>query len=558
MNIFSELFGIFRQRGLVSTINEGRSLKGFTLSALIVSILGGLLYGFAMGIGLGIDTAVKDALKAALIIMLVLLFSIPIFWLAFRLLGREEKLGQVAAIPLTMVSSVSIILAATSPVVFLLSILVGFSPEAVYIHIIIVDIAILLGLYLTGTLIYHSFSEHKRLVIPSVIGFLMMGVILVVLVIFFNPFLNPSPTFSVGTDRLKDGLGIGVADKARQALAAAAEADRISYRFQTTNENRDLVRDYAVTRLGDDYLVLVHLHAVPNENHIQERRIWIVDGKYHTDFEQGSITNVSYEALQNILDPALPAGLFTLPSGFSTASWRGIEVGERYTATGRNPNQKQAVLEMDSESGRLVAYTLGSAGQGLQAEMRVREVSPAEIDSETLKVSLNRAIVMAEVDRSDASMQDYANEEAFFLVRHPKTWKAGTWNTDKNQIEFNSRCGAADGCPTLTVNVLGLEHGKDSGQYAEDLGGSLEKQPEYRLTDVNQIEIGDQTAGIVEYFSDTTEEGGMVSKKNIEYIFAGEAYRYHLIFSAPEDQFDGQRELFADIARLFTYLKPET
>lgn len=89
MNIFSALFGIFRQHGLVSMIKEGRSLAGFTISAILVSIVGGILYGFAMGIGLGVETAIKDAIKIGVIVFLVLILSIPIFWLAFRLLGRE-------------------------------------------------------------------------------------------------------------------------------------------------------------------------------------------------------------------------------------------------------------------------------------------------------------------------------------------------------------------------------------------------------------------------------------------------------------------------------------
>ncbi len=234
MNIFSALFGIFRQRGLVSLIREKRSLIGFTISAIVISVIGGVLYGFAMGIGLGFETAVKDAIKVGLIVFMILLFSIPIFWLAFRLLGREESFGQVAAIPLTLVSSVSIILAITSPIVFLLSVLTGFSPEAVYIHIVIVDVAILVGLYLTGTLIYQAYTNPKRLIIPNVVGFLMMGVVMVVLLNFLSPFLGLRPTFSVGTDRLKDGLGIGVAQKVSNALTAAASAEQVTYRIQMT------------------------------------------------------------------------------------------------------------------------------------------------------------------------------------------------------------------------------------------------------------------------------------------------------------------------------------
>jgi len=150
MNILTQLFGIFRQRGLVTALKEGRRLTGFAVAAVVLAIVGGALYGFAMGIGLGIDTAIKDAIKVALIAGLTLLLSIPIFWVAYRLLGREERPGQISAVPLTLVATVALILALTAPVVFMLSVMAGFSPEAVYIHIVIVDLALLVGLYVTG------------------------------------------------------------------------------------------------------------------------------------------------------------------------------------------------------------------------------------------------------------------------------------------------------------------------------------------------------------------------------------------------------------------------
>ena len=50
MNIFSELFGIFRQRGLVETYKQGNRLTGFFISALLLVIIAGALYGFAPGI----------------------------------------------------------------------------------------------------------------------------------------------------------------------------------------------------------------------------------------------------------------------------------------------------------------------------------------------------------------------------------------------------------------------------------------------------------------------------------------------------------------------------
>ena len=77
MNIFSALFGIFRQQGLVIALRENRPLRGFLISASLVSILGGALYGFAMGIGLSPETAIKDAIKLGLIVTLSLVFASP-------------------------------------------------------------------------------------------------------------------------------------------------------------------------------------------------------------------------------------------------------------------------------------------------------------------------------------------------------------------------------------------------------------------------------------------------------------------------------------------------
>jgi hypothetical protein len=41
----------------------------------------------------------------------------------------------------------------------------------------------------------------------------------------------------------------------------------------------------------------------------------------------------------------------------------------------------------------------------------------------------------------------------------------------------------------------------------------------------------------------------------VEYIFEGEHWRYHLDFSAPEQQFEGHQALFEEMAGSFAYLK---
>jgi len=554
MNILAALFGIFRRRGLVNTLKEGHSLVGFALSAILFSIVGGVLYGFAMGVGLGIETAVKDAIKIGLIFTLTLLISIPIFWLAYRLLGRQERPAQVAAIPLTLAATVAIILAVTAPIVFMLSVLAGFSPEAVYIHIVIVDLALLVGIYLSGTLIYHSFSDLKRLLIPNVVGFLMMGVVLVVLMSFLGPFLTLHPTFSVGTDRLKDGLGIGVAQKVDQALAAAQAADRVVYRFQTTNDNGDLTRDYSVSRVGNDYLIEVHLHAIPGETIREQQWIWALDGNWYTDFDGGRVDRAEFASLTTILEPALPAEAFALPSDFASASWRAYGSGDRYTITGNTQTLLQTTIVLDAHTQRVSGLNLGSADTGLHAEMRISDFLPATLDRVGLEATLNQAIVVGSVDRSDASMQDYVQEETFFVVRHPRDWRAGTWNSSQRHVTLTHPCGTGDGCPTLDVRVYDLAEGKGPRQYAEDLSRSLSLQPQYREARVRTTTIGDRTVGVVEYLFDRPVLGKIETTHHIEYIYVGQISRYHLDFSVRELQFETYRDLFEEMAGLFAYL----
>jgi hypothetical protein len=556
MNVFAALFGIFRQRGLVASLKEGRPLGGFTAAAVVVSVLGGVLYGFAMGIGLGPETALQDALKLGLIITLGLLFGLPIFWLAFRLLGREERPAQIAAVPLTFVTTAAIVLAVSAPVVFLLSLLAGFSPEGIYIHIVLVDLAALVGLYLAGTLVYHGFiAERSRLIVPNVLSFLMLAVILVVLTLFFGPFLALSPTFSVGTDLLKDRLGIGVAQKAANALSEAGVAENITYRFQVTNQNGDLERDETVTRAGDDYLVVVHRYAVPGQTPQTERHIWVLGGMVFTDFDAGRVTQTNRPAVSSLLDPALPPAAFRLPDALAGASWRGYEQSGVFTAVGTAPSQAQIRLSLDAQSLRLSGLTLGSAGTGRPAETRVSELGPASLDQAGVQSTLNQAIVLGSVDRTDASMQDYAQPETFFVVRFPRAWHAGSWDAAQRQIGFAQDCGQAEGCAGLKVTVYDLSPNTSAAQYAADLAASLTRQPQYRNITANQRSIGNAPVGVVEYLSDQTVKGQIVTTGHIEYIFVGSLNRVHLDFSAPEAQFEANRALFEAMAGQFTYLK---
>ena len=556
MNILSSLFGIFRQRGLVSTIKSNGKLTGFILSAFLVSILGGLLYGFSMGVGLGSDTAVKDAVKVALILALINIFSIPIFWVAFRLLGREESLSQIAVVPMTTSAAVSIILAVTAPVVFMLSVLTGFNPNVIYIHIVIVDIALLVGLYLSGMLIYHGFGEHKRLIIPNVVGFLMMAVILVVLISFLSPFLETRTTFSVGTDRLKDSLGIGVFDKVDRSLSGAASAELVEYRFQKTNQNGDVIQDYTVSIVGDDdFRLNVDLHTLSQEDTLFDRHIWVLDGQYYTDFEDGLVTQVDPMELTSILEPALPSTAFTLPSDFKAAAWRAYAAGDRYLATGTSQSRSQAELVLETVSGRLISLTLENSSTSATARTTVNEIQKPELDRQSLESELNVAIVLGGLKQSDATMKDYVQRDTYFVLRIPNSWVVNPWNASEKEVRFKAPCEAGGKCPGLAVRVFDLAEGNASKDYADALAGGLDLLPEYHGFKMSAVHINEEPAGVVEYLFDEVDEGEIKTTYHLVYIFVGQEYRYHLDFTAAKDDFDTYRALYDEISRLFVYLK---
>ena len=172
-----------------------------------------------------------------------------------------------------------------------------------------------------------------------------------------------------------------------------------------------------------------------------------------------------------------------------------------------------------------------------------------------IQTLLKQAKVVGDVENIDASMQDYVQKQEFFVVRYPRSWYTGQWDKDQREVAFSAKCGAEVGCPKFMISVFDLTEGKGSQQYAEDMGRSLDLQPEYRVVDTSTISINDQAVGVVEYLVDQSEKGELKTNHHIEYIFVGQDNRYHINFSAPEDQFEPNRDLFAEISRLFTYLK---
>lgn len=553
MNVFAALFGIFRQHGLVHMLREQKPLRGFGLTATMLAIVGGLFYGVAMGIGLGLDTALKDGIKIGLIVAGALLIAMPIFGLAYRLLGREEPIGQVVIVPLTFIVSSALSMAVAAPIVFLLSILAGISPNAIYIHIVIIDVALLVGLYVAGTLVYHGFtSERSRLVAPNAISFVLLGVAIVVLVLFFSPFLLPYRTFSYGTDMLKDRIGIGVGAKASQALSAAATSEQLSYHFQAINERGDIERDYTITRVRDDYLATVTLHAVPGEELLRERQIWILGNTGYTDFAAGRVNTVAPADLTTLIAPAMPEAAFRLHESFASASWRGLESSNAYLLIGTAPDGRQITLNLDPGTLRLTSLLIGHADRGVHAQVRIDAIGQATQSRDDIEASLRRATVLGSIDRSDATLQNIVQQDAFFVARIPRTWRAGSWDIQQHHMALVADCGLSE-CPSLTITTFDLVKDKDANGYATDLRASLGRQPQYR-TIIGKPSSDTQTA-VIEYLADRTVKGQIETTHHLEYIFVGELWRYHLDFSAPEEQFENNRRLFESLASLFVYLK---
>ena len=190
-----------------------------------------------------------------------------------------------------------------------------------------------------------------------------------------------------------------------------------------------------------------------------------------------------------------------------------------------------------------------------RAETRVIDLAPSPQDQAGLRASLNQASVLGSVDHADAALQDYAQPETFFVVRYPRTWRAGSWDASQRQIGFTQDCGQAAGCPALTVSVFDLAADRSAGQSADDLAASLGRQPQYRALTAGQRSIGNAPVGVVEYLFDRTVKGQIETTRHLEFIFVGSLNRSHLDFSAPQAQFEANRALFENMAGLFTYLR---
>lgn len=197
---------------------------------------------------------------------------------------------------------------------------------------------------------------------------------------------------------------------------------------------------------------------------------------------------------------------------------------------------------------------LSSSERGTHADKRVGDIGISKIDLADLQNSLNKATIIGGAGQLDASMDEYIQEETYFVMKYPRSWEIGSWNSKKQNIGISAICGDSVGCPSVNVEVFDLVQDYSPQKYAQDLALSLDLQPEFRSIGTETREIDGETVGVVEYLYDELDEGEIKTTQHLVYILPGGLYRYHLTFSSPIENFKDYRELFSEMTKGFTYI----
>jgi len=574
VNVFGGLFGIFRGGGIVLALRKGNAVAGFMVGGVAVTAICGAVYGLAMGIGIDFDTAIKDAIKVPAVLLMSLFLSIPVFFLAYRLLGREESLGQVAVAALACILSCSLILGVAAPVVFLYGVASGFAPELLYVHIAIVDVALLLGIFILGNLVYQAFiTDRQRLVVPNVVGVIMMVLVAVVSVNFFSPFLHPSPTFSEGTDRLLDSLGVGVNQKVENALRTASLSDRMQYHYRLSLPSEGTERDFTVVRAGENYQVTIRRLVRPGQPNLTDRRVWLVDGKAYADFS-GQATEISRSEVAEFVDDALPARAFALKQAAEVSYRARLEDadGRRYYVARGATKDWQVAVFWDARTREVARLEVSDKTAPALVGTRVTDIQTSTLTSASLQTSLVRAmediknpsdprfreawetqVVIASLERPDTASFDYINSNEFFALRYPRNWKQQPWDAGHRSVAFEecaeSRCGH------MNVAVSSLERNKRLDDMLIELRNQLTSQTRNRDVTVRVETLRGTQVGVIEHTYDYFEGGRLLSTRRVQYWYPGRISRYSLTGEAPASDFESYRALFGSAAQSFEYLR---
>lgn len=203
MNIFKELFSIVQGKGVVERIKKNESIVLFLLMGFVIICIGCGLYGYAMGIGTSPVSAWKDMVKIVMIFILSYIISLLPSLVIFKLIYPKLHTKAVAVGLFSGFLMSSLILGMCAPFSFLYGLIWNIGGKLV--HIVLIDLAIVIGLYLSGTAIWYIVEGDKhKLALPLIITFLFVLLAIYLLAYFFSPYFTDTSFFCEGIRRLQE------------------------------------------------------------------------------------------------------------------------------------------------------------------------------------------------------------------------------------------------------------------------------------------------------------------------------------------------------------------
>jgi hypothetical protein len=204
VNPFKELFTLEAGQDVVARLQSGRSIRALVASACLIGVACAFLYGFSMGIAVSTTTAWRDGVKVLAVVAGTYCMTILPLILMLKVVERSVRGSAIALSSLMGWLMASAVLGITAPFCFLAGIL--WEEGGRIAHIIVVDIALLVGLYVAGLNFYRSsgLTDKRKFAMPTAIGVALVLLAVFLLVGFFSPFLEESPYFSDGTKRLME------------------------------------------------------------------------------------------------------------------------------------------------------------------------------------------------------------------------------------------------------------------------------------------------------------------------------------------------------------------
>jgi hypothetical protein len=207
VNPFNELFTIEPGKGIVARSQSGQSLRAMVVCACAIGAAGAFLYGYSMGITVSLTSAWKDGVKVVLVLAGAYLMTVLPLILMFKIVERSIETSLIALSTLMGWLMSSVVLGVTAPFCFLAGIL--WEEGGKLAQIIVVDIAVLVGLYMIGFNLYRNSDtiDKRKLAMPTALGMALILLAVFLLVGFFSPFLEETCYFSQGTERLVEVFG---------------------------------------------------------------------------------------------------------------------------------------------------------------------------------------------------------------------------------------------------------------------------------------------------------------------------------------------------------------